>query len=169
MATFADGLVAYYPCGSPYDKWDRFDASFNNVTPDFLGPISRSWEYGSSTATATLAVEIPNSSGVYTISLWFRQLLPNFRTAIADAGGGNDTPIRINAAGNNIGIRQGGVFYGTGYNPSGFVGSTSWNHLVVTSDGTGNVEFYINGASVGTATAPAPLTCLLYTSPRPRD
>lgn len=158
MATFADGLVAYYPCGSPYDKWDRFDASFNNVTPDFLGPISRSWEYGSSTATATLAVEIPNSSGVYTISLWFRQLLPNFRTAIADAGGGNDTPIRINAAGNNIGVRQGGVFYGTGYNPSGFVGSTSWNHLVVTSDGTGNVEFYINGASVGTATAPAPLT-----------
>tara|TARA_R110002124_G_scaffold89937_7_gene229779 strand:+ start:7823 stop:10993 length:3171 start_codon:yes stop_codon:yes gene_type:complete len=156
MATYADGLVAYYPGGQPYDLWDLFELSFSNVVPAAgQGPIKDAWEFTSNTGFMVPVAPIPNSTGVFTISLWFSQLAGGFRNAIAMAG--NDSPIRIPSSGNDIGIRLGGTFYGCGHNPSGLVGSTAWYHLVAVSNGLGAIEYFLNGGSIGTATAPSPL------------
>ena len=156
MATYADGLVAYYPCGSRYDLWDLFDATYNGpVDAPGQGPIDSAWEFTNNTDVVSFVDTIPNTTGVYTISLWFSRLAGGFRNAVAMSS--NESPIRIGAGGSDIGIRVGGVFYGTGFNPSGLVGSTDWSHITAVSDGTGAVEFFLNGGSIGTATAPSPL------------
>jgi len=49
-----------------------------------------------------------------------------------------------------LGMYTGGVFYGSGYDLTALEGSTDWNHLTVSANGTKS-RFFINGAFVGEA------------------
>jgi len=155
-----DDLVAYYPGGSEYDLWNKFKVSLTSVTVGAnAGPagVLPAWTYSAflGGGYADIPQPIPNSTGIFTISLWFKNLNSGNCTGVSLTS--NYSPIRIASAGTDLGVRHStGAFFGSGYNPSGLAAGV-WHHLVVTADGAGGYTYYINGTSVGTATAPAGL------------
>ena len=106
MSTFADDLVAYYSCDSEYDLWDRFKVTLTGVSVSpGTGIVGDSWDFGVFTPKATPIVSIPNPSGVFTISLWFKGLNSGNKTAISLAS--NHSPLRIASGGTDLGVRDG--------------------------------------------------------------